>query len=45
MVEWFSQFIQDMIHMTEGEKLITYWYVWGLMILYAFAYCSYKTRK
>lgn len=29
-----KQFIDDMIHMTEGERLINYWYVWlGLIIV------------
>ena len=23
-----NQFIYDMIHMTEGEKLINYWWLW-----------------
>lgn len=23
-----EQFIHDMIHMTEGEKLINYWWLW-----------------
>lgn len=23
-----KQFIHDMIHMTEGEKLINYWWLW-----------------
>lgn len=23
-----NQFIQDMIHMTEGEKFIKYWWLW-----------------
>lgn len=29
-----KQFIDDMMHMTEGERLINYWYVWlGLIIV------------
>lgn len=29
-----KQFIDDMIHMTEGERLINYWYVWlGFIIV------------
>jgi Mg2+ and Co2+ transporter CorA len=27
------KFIHDMIHMTEGEKLIHYWWLWALIIL------------
>ncbi len=26
-----EQFIYDMIHMTEGEKLIAYWWLWLLI--------------
>jgi len=30
-----KQFINDMIHLTEGEKFIKYWYVWlGMIIIY-----------
>lgn len=28
-----KQFIYDMIHMTEGEKLINYWWLWLLTFL------------
>lgn len=28
----FNQFIQDMIHMTEGEKFIYYWPLWVTII-------------
>jgi hypothetical protein len=28
-----KQFIADMIHMTEGERLIAYWWLWLLIIL------------
>lgn len=28
-----NQFIHDMIHMTEGEKLINYWWLWLLMFI------------
>jgi hypothetical protein len=27
-----NQFIHDMIHMTEGEKLINYWWLYLIMI-------------
>lgn len=26
------RFINDMIHMTEGEKLINYWWLWVVFI-------------
>jgi hypothetical protein len=30
----FKQFIDDMVHMTEGEKLIHYWPLWlGILII------------
>lgn len=36
MEVFMKQFINDMIHMTEGERLINYWYVWlGLIIVIA----------
>ena len=28
-----KQFIDDMIHMTEGERLIAYWWLWLLIIV------------
>lgn len=31
-----NKFINDMIHMTEGEKLINYWWLWLLLIMVAF---------
>lgn len=32
-----KQFIDDMINMTEGQKLITYWWLWViLVVLYVF---------
>lgn len=27
-----KQFIYDMIHMTEGEKLINYWWLWLIIL-------------
>jgi hypothetical protein len=45
-----KQFIYDMIHMTEGERLINYWWLWltitvvGVTILYfrPLKYVRYK---
>ncbi len=31
----FKQFIDDMIHMTEGEKLIAYWPLWLSIVILA----------
>jgi hypothetical protein len=28
LMSWMKQFLYDMIHMTEGEKLISYWPLW-----------------
>lgn len=28
-----KQFLHDMIHMTEGEKLIHYWWLWLAIVL------------
>lgn len=28
-----KQFIYDMIHMTEGEKFISYWWLWLAIVL------------
>jgi len=30
-----KQFIHDMIHMTEGEKLIYYWPLWLMIVIAA----------
>lgn len=32
-----SQFIHDMIHMTEGEKLVHYWWIGPLVFVIYFA--------
>jgi hypothetical protein len=31
-----NQFWRDMIHLTEGEKFIKYWWLWLLIILIVF---------
>ena len=28
-----KQFFYDMIHMTEGEKLISYWWLWAILFI------------
>ena len=28
-----SKFISDMIHMTEGERLINYWWLWLIILI------------
>lgn len=32
-----NQFLQDMIHLTEGEKFIKYWWLWLAIILICFS--------
>lgn len=31
-----TQFIHDMIHMTEGEKLFNYWWLWLVLATVGF---------
>jgi len=40
-----SKFIYDMIHMTEGEKLIHYWWLWLGMIVMSFSVILWKLIK
>jgi hypothetical protein len=28
-----NKFISDMLHMTEGEKLISYWWLWLILCI------------
>lgn len=39
-----SQFWDDMLHMTEGEKLVEYWWLWLIIAVATgiFAYFSWK---
>lgn len=30
-----KRFVYDMIHMTEGEKLINYWWLWLIILVIA----------
>lgn len=39
-----KQFINDMIHMTEGEKLINYWWLWLIFIAIA-CFAMWFTKK
>lgn len=44
------KFIHDMIHMTEGEKLINYWWLWLIwdivvFIAMGYAYGYFKFRR
>jgi len=32
-----GSFIHDMIHMTEGEKIIHYWWLWLILVVFAFS--------
>ena len=40
-----SKFIYDMIHMTEGEKLIHYWWLWLEIIGMSFGVILWKLVK
>lgn len=40
-----KEFIYDMIHMTEGEKLINYWWLWLILLFAVYGYLSFKSRK
>jgi hypothetical protein len=40
-----KQFIYDMIHMTEGERLINYWWLWLSMIAAIVIYLLVSKRK
>jgi hypothetical protein len=39
-----KQFIHDMIHMTKGEKLINYWWLW-LSILVVSLFIAFVIEK
>jgi hypothetical protein len=39
-----KQFIYDMIHMTEGEKFINYWWLWLGIFTIAIGWTIYKNR-
>ena len=39
-----SGFTRDMIHMTEGEKLVNYWWLWLLLVV-IFALMMYCIKK
>jgi hypothetical protein len=36
--EVMKQFFYDMIHMTEGEKLIEYWWLWLILFILAWVF-------
>ena len=44
-MEWISKFVFDQIHMTEGERLINYWYVWLAVLVALFCIGLYRCRK
>lgn len=39
-----KQFVHDMIHMTEGEKLIEYWWLWITLVLTALIFTLVLSR-
>ena len=40
-----KQLIYDMIHLTEGEKLIKYWWLWLIVLVVAFGITIYLIRE
>jgi len=40
-----SDFVHDMIHMTEGEKLIYHWPLWVVLGIALFAAAWWVSRK
>lgn len=42
-----GKFISDMIHMTEGEKMIEYWWLWLsiTIVIFGSIYLSERKRK
>jgi hypothetical protein len=39
-----KQFIHDMINLTEGQKLVKYWWLWLSLAILAFAYPFVKSK-
>lgn len=39
------QFFQDMIHMTEGEKLVSYWWLWLIIAAVAGMFLLINERR
>lgn len=40
-----QQFLSDMIHLTEGEKLIKYWWIWITILVSVYVYLNLKVRR
>jgi len=38
------QFVNDLINLTQGQLLIKYWWLWILIIVFAFTYLHYKSE-
>ncbi|MGB4387495.1 MAG: hypothetical protein WBI88_12160 [Caldicoprobacterales bacterium] len=39
-----KQFIHDMINLTEGQKLVKYWWLWLSIVILVFAYLFIKSQ-
>ena len=39
-----KQFINDMINLTEGQKLVKYWWLWLSIAILAFVYLFIKSQ-
>lgn len=40
-----NHFIDDMTHMTEGEKFIKYWWLWTIIVLLSLAAAFFISRR
>jgi hypothetical protein len=40
-----KQFLHDMVHMTEVEKLINYWWVWLVFVILSFSLLYWINKK
>lgn len=39
------EFLKDMIHLTEGEKLLKYWWLWSIILIAAFMYLYWTDHR
>jgi cbb3-type cytochrome oxidase subunit 3 len=40
-----KQFFHDMIHLTEGEKFIRYWWLWLSLLLMGVVIFAYQLKR
>lgn len=44
-MDMIMKFLDDMIHMTEGEQLIEYWWLWLVILFLFLLYVLYDSKK